>query len=112
MRLRSAPGLVALLALGGFAAAGESTVLLRSPDGRVEAALRPDPQGRLTYELARNGEPVIERSAIGITVDGLDLGDKAAKLGEKRYRVDETYPWRGVHSTAVNRCNGLVLSAR
>jgi len=112
VRLRSLSGLGALLALGGLAAAGESTVLLQSPDGRVEAAFRTDPQGRLTYELARGGEPVLKRSAVGITVDGLDLGDKAAKLGEERYRIDETYPWRGVHSTAVNRCNGLRLSLR
>ncbi|MHC4248894.1 MAG: glycoside hydrolase family 97 protein [Planctomycetota bacterium] len=109
---RSLPGLGILLALGAFAAAGEPAVVLRSPDGRVEAAFHPNAQRRLTYELARNGEPVIERSAVGITVDGLDLGEKAVKLDEERYEVDETYPWRGVHSTAVNRCNGLKLSLR
>ena len=80
-------GLGVLLALGGYSAAGGSTVLLGSPDGRVEAAFHTDPQGRLTYRLARGGEAVLRRSAVGITVDGLDLGEKAAKLGEERYEV-------------------------
>ena len=26
------------------------------------------------------------------------------------YTIDETYPWHGAHSVAVNRCNGVKVS--
>ena len=45
-------------------------------------------------------------------MDGVDLG-RGAAIGEvETYRVDERYPTRGVHSEAVNRCNGVRVAAR
>ncbi len=56
------------------------------------------------------GKAVIEKSPLGVTVDNIDLG-RGVKIGKAdRYEINETYAWRGVHSTAVNHCNGAKLS--
>jgi alpha-glucosidase len=41
-----------------------------------------------------------------MTVDGVNICDGVKAGKADRYRVNETYPWHGVHSTAVNRANG------
>ena len=47
---------------------------------------------------------MIEKSPLGITVDGNDLGN-GATLGQANQKtIHETYATRGVHSTAVNHC--------
>src|SRR5262249_13323864 len=45
-------------------------------------------------------------------VDGVDLtgGVEVGKV--EPYRVDETYPWHGVHARAVNRCNGATIPVK
>jgi alpha-glucosidase len=53
---------------------------------------------------------VIETSRLGIRVDGVDLG-QGFKVGKvEPYRLKERYPTRGVHSEAVNYCNGAQIS--
>lgn len=75
-----------------------------SPDRSVSVAVSVNDSGRLTYAVARNQKTVIPPSPMGITVDGNDLG-AGAKLGTATATdLDETYPARGVHATAVNRC--------
>ncbi|WP_158289342.1 glycoside hydrolase family 97 protein [Paenibacillus flagellatus] len=83
---------------------------LRSPGGTVAARIGLDSGGRLYYEVTSGGRTVIEPSEMGMTVDGSDLGDGVRFEGEERGTIDETYPARGVHRTAVNRCS--VLTAR
>jgi hypothetical protein len=57
--------------------------------------------------VALKAKPVLERSPLGITVDGVNLAD-GVRLGQPaRYKTDETYPWYGVHATAVDRSNGV-----
>jgi alpha-glucosidase len=76
-----------------------------SPNGQVQFRLLPE-NGRLFYAVAFKAKPLIEKSALGIVVDGVNLAD-GAQLGKAgRYRTNETYPWYGVHSTAVDRSNG------
>jgi len=80
-------------------------LVVKSPTDKLAATISISPSGRLQYELTRHGEPVIEPSPLGITVDNLNLG-RGVSLGKaKRSRIRESYPWRGVHSTAVNNCN-------
>ena len=57
-------------------------------------------------------KPVIETSAIGIIIDGVDLGQGVEVGKVDTYRVKETYPWRGVHSEAVNHFNGSKISVK
>jgi alpha-glucosidase len=68
--------------------------------------------GRLDYRATLRGRPVIEPSPLGIAIDRVDLGEGAAIGRVERYRVDERYPFRGVHAEAVNRCEGARISAR
>src|SRR6516162_9568949 len=98
--------LVSAGAAPGRAAAHEARVL--SPDGAVCLQLFPH-DGRLHYQVTFRNRPVIESSPLVVTADGVDL-TAGVEIGEsKPYQVDETYPWRGVHSQAVNRCNGTTI---
>ena len=68
--------------------------------------------GRLTWSVTLGAHTVLEPSSLGILVDGKDLGDGAAIARTENYRVDEKYHWRGGHSEAVNRANGVRLRVR
>jgi alpha-glucosidase len=86
-------------------------VTVASPNGAVRIRLAAD-GGRLTYSVTLAGKPAVEPSPLAITLDGASITD-GAELGEaSRYQVNETYPRLGVHSTAVNRCNGAKLRLR
>jgi len=81
-------------------------VTLFSPNHRIEFHLA-STAGRLMYSVSLRGRPVITDSAIGITIDGADVA-RGAEVGRpSRYRVNETFPWYGVHSLDVNHCNGV-----
>jgi alpha-glucosidase len=100
---------LAFVALGGGGAAPPA-VTIDSPSHRVMLTIDVDPSGQVTWAVTRGGATVIAPSALGIRVDGVDLG-KGASLGQSStYRIDETYPWRGVKSEAVNRANGARIS--
>jgi alpha-glucosidase len=43
-------------------------------------------------------------------VNKADLGDGAQIGAATAYKVDETYPWYGVHSTATDKCNGVRIA--
>jgi alpha-glucosidase len=81
-----------------------------SPDGRVRFGIEAPAGGPLTWMATLDGKPVIERSPLGIILDGIDLGTGAAIRGIDQYRVNESYAWRGVHAQAVNRANGARIT--
>jgi alpha-glucosidase len=82
---------------------------LRSPGGNVELRILKFDGGRLGYSAALDGKRVIESSAAGIVVDGVNLADGVEFGKPQRYRTNETYPWYGVHSVARDRSNGFKL---
>jgi alpha-glucosidase len=92
--------------------AGAETVTLGSPDGSIVLTIESNDRGELGWRTTLAGTPVIDPSALGIVVDGGNLGHGAEIKSSSRYRVDEKYPWRGVHATAVNRANGARISVR
>ena len=107
--MRIACILVAVLCLAAQLSAADS-VVLASPDGGVQFRLSLDNNGRLQYSVAFKERPVIGTSAIGITVDGVNLAE-GVELGKAdQYQVNETYPWNGVHSTAVDHCIGVRIA--
>ena len=53
---------------------------------------------------------MIEPSPLDMRVDGYDLSSGVIFNGLEPYTIDETYPWHGAHSVAVNRCNGVKVS--
>ena len=80
---------------------------VRSPDDGVVFRIARSPAGQITWATSVRGLPVIEPSALGILLNDVDLGRGAMLDRVERYRVDETYPWRGARSQAVNRANGM-----
>jgi alpha-glucosidase len=81
---------------------------LSGPNGNVIAIV--DPGEQLTYSVTFRGQPVVEKSALGITVDGQDLGSSAAVSGKPRTEViNKRYPTRGVHAVAVNHCRETLI---
>jgi alpha-glucosidase len=85
-----------------------------SPNGVVTFRLAGDANRSLTYSISLGGAVAIEPSRLGIVVDGKDLGDGVEIGRAEPYSVDESYPWYGVHATAVNRCRGsrVTLTSR
>jgi alpha-glucosidase len=105
-RLRPALFLIAWT-FGSVSAAAELSIV--SPNGAVRFKAFLDEPG-LKYEVTFLGKPVIEASPLRMTIDGASIteGIRAGKVEE--YQVEETYPTRGVHSWAINRCKGARIS--
>ncbi len=80
-----------------------------SPDGKVKFTVGSNPE-RLTWSVTRESTTVIEPSPFDMRMDGYDLSSGVIFDNLELYNIDETYPWHGAHSTAVNRCNGARVS--
>jgi alpha-glucosidase len=80
-----------------------------SPDGRVRFTM-PANAERLTFEVALEQTPVIEPSALVMTLDGYDLSAGVVLEGVEPYRGGETYPWYGAKSIATSEYRGLNVS--
>ena len=104
-------------------------VQVLSPDGNIQLNFLLG-QGRLNYTVTFKNKAVIQTSHVQFSVDGVDLSQglemiSPATSGQglppaqvrglivvERYELKETYPWRGVHSQAVNNCNGVRISLK
>ncbi len=87
-------------------------VSLSSPDGKVRFQLLPPQQAQQGYRVTFKDQPVIQGMALGIVIDGVDLGQGVKVERVERYHLNERYAWRGVHSEAVSQCNGAKLSLK
>ena len=115
-RNSAAGGLIlALFSFIGLAQAvhaGPAPVSVTSPDGKVAIVIAVGDAGQLTWRASIDGKPVIEPSAMGIVVDGVNLGIGVDIQKTERYRVNETYSWYGGHRTGVNLANGARIALR
>jgi len=84
-------------------------VQVASPDGKVKFTVLPNAE-RLTFTVMLWDTMVLEPSRIVMNLDGYDLSSGVVFSKLERYEVNETYPWYGAHSMAVNRCNGARIS--
>jgi len=99
---------IALTPNRALAAATETQVT--SPDGSIQIHVMCG--GQLSYEVGLKNQTVIEPSRLIFSLDGKEITSGPA-IGEiKTYRINETYPCRGVHSQAVNNCNGAVVALK
>ena len=80
-----------------------------SPDGRVKFTLASNPE-RLTFQVTMGDMIVIEPSSLRLSIDGFDFGSGVVFEKVERSEINETYPWQGAHSTAVNHCNVAAIS--
>jgi alpha-glucosidase len=84
-------------------------VVVASPDGRLKFTLLSNPE-RLTFKVNAGDSTVIEPSTLALTLDGFDLSSGVVFSKLERSAVDESYPWRGAHATAVSRANVARIS--
>ncbi len=84
-------------------------VQVASPDGNIKLTILPNAE-RLGFTITIGNTVVIDPSTIVMILDGYDLSSGVVLGNVERYKIDETYPWHGAHSTAVNRCNGAKIS--
>src|SRR4051794_16198121 len=78
---------------------------IASPNGALQFKVMTE-NGRLEFAITSGKRAIIEPSPMRFTVDGVDLTDGAQLERINPYRIEETYPWRGAHSRATNRCSG------
>ena len=84
-------------------------VQVASPDGKIKFTVLPNAE-RLTFTVTMGDTLVIEPSPVVMKLDGYDLSSGVVFNSLERYSMDESYPWYGAHSTAVNQCTGVKLS--
>jgi alpha-glucosidase len=107
----SSKGLLATL-VGGIVMLGSTnSAPVVSPDGRLKLTIVVA-KGRLQYDVTFRGAAVIESSPLGLLVDGVDLGQGVEVDRVEQENANETYPWRGVHSVAMNHYNGARIFLR
>jgi alpha-glucosidase len=95
-----------------FQSKQSNNISVASPDGRIRFELLQREQAQLNYRVTFRKRAVIEDSLLGIDIGGVDLC-RGVEIGKaERYRSNERYDCRGVHSVAVNRCNGVKLPLR
>lgn len=86
-----------------------NTITISSPDNRIKFLVEVK-SGLLSYSVDFNKIKVIESSALGIQLNGKPP-DNDGTIGKVTYyKLNETYSYRGVHSTAFNKCNGAKIS--
>jgi len=108
-----AVGMAALFLSGAMrsAAAAGPVAEVASPDGGASLQVFSD-QGQLRFAVQLDGRTVIEPSPLHFSIDGVDLAAGAQPGKAKKYSVNETYPWRGVHAVAVDHGNGARVAFR
>jgi len=78
-------------------------LVLSSPGQNLKVSVGVTAAGRLSYTVSENGVQVLAPSSLGLTVDGVDLGQGARITGLPVTRaINETYPINGSHTTARN----------
>ncbi|MFZ4896511.1 glycoside hydrolase family 97 catalytic domain-containing protein [Plantibacter sp. Mn2098] len=87
----------------------QQSVTTKSPDGATAATVYVDSVGQLGYTVAQNGQTVIQRSRLGLVVDGTDWGADVT-LGEPvATKADTSYPLIGTHDTGSDRYNANTI---
>ncbi|MEX0612253.1 MAG: glycoside hydrolase family 97 N-terminal domain-containing protein, partial [Pirellulales bacterium] len=104
--------ILALLSLLGGSSVAQAAPIetndrsVASPNGEVTFELLDRDRGRLQHQLRFGAGVVIEPSSLGVVIDGIDLGQGTRVEKVERYEINERYPCRGVHSTALDYCRG------
>lgn len=76
---------------------------INSPDGHIKLSLLIK-DGQLNYNIRSSDKTVIETSSLGLTIGDKKIGNASGLGTIKKRIINETYAWRGVHSTAVDHC--------
>lgn len=83
-------------------------ILISSPGSKINFHLDIN-SGTISYSIDFNKIPVIESSLLDLIVNGLQLAESSESGSISSYCINETYPYRGVHSISTNKCNGAKI---
>lgn len=100
------------LALWVCGVAAADPITLRSPERTLTASIDVHATGALVYSVERAGMAVIQPSRIGVTVDGVDLGESVTVGVPVTGTVDETYSIPGGKSVSRNHACTLSLPVK
>ncbi|WP_297069383.1 glycoside hydrolase family 97 protein [uncultured Duncaniella sp.] len=79
---------------------------VKSPDGMIEYYWSDD-DGHLCFEAFKSGKQAIVKSPVNFILDGRNVTDDCSVISSSTYSINETYPTRGLHTSAVNNANGV-----
>ena len=83
---------------------------ITSPDGSIQFHVTF--KNGIGYGVKLRNTAIIEPSRLNFSLNGNDVTAEPTVGEIKTSRINETYPWRGVHSTAVNNCNDAVIALK
>lgn len=95
--------------LWAASSAGAAPVAVKSPGGKLQVEIAVDAGGKLTWTVRRESNVVLGPGALGLTVDGEELGTGVSLIEVRRRTIEERYPIWGNHAVAVNHCNEGVV---
>ena len=101
---------VLLAALQEIKAAGE-VISFKSPNSKLQFVLITTGT-QLQYRILRANHAIVEMSQLAFMIDGVNLCRESTISKIERYRINEKYSTRGVHSSAVNSGLGARISIR
>src|SRR5262245_29010733 len=107
-KVSTSPARIAFAALLVWAANAKAATTISSPDNAVRCDVVADNSG-LQYSVKFRDQPVIEQSAIAVSIDGTNIAAGVESGQLQQSEINETYPYRGVHSQAVNRCRSAII---
>lgn len=85
------------------------SIVLKSPDKNINVVVFTDNANELKYSVSLKNEPVIMASRLGLILSHGDMGSNVSFSSIDSVTVNETYPWRGNHSTARNHYNEKLI---
>ncbi|HSY18968.1 MAG TPA: glycoside hydrolase family 97 N-terminal domain-containing protein [Candidatus Acidoferrales bacterium] len=87
-----------------------AAVSVTGPDGAVVATVQTT-SGNLNYSVTFHGQTVIEASALGVTVNGTNIGSGVTIGSSSTYATNEMFPSRhGIHALGVNNYQAQLIN--
>jgi alpha-glucosidase len=86
-------------------------IIVKSPDGQVAFQLMTQNKV-LMYKISFKNETIINTSPLIFSLDDRIITHGVNNITGKSYSINESYPWWGVHSKAVNHCNGSSITIK
>lgn len=105
--------LVCLLLLSSLATRAQSQkrYTIASPNGKTRLDIEVNAQGRLTYQVTSDGQPLVACSALGFDLDGRHIGQHVRVQRAVQKAVNQSFPWPlGENETIENRYQELDLA--
>lgn len=96
---------------GEAPAAPSKFTAVTSPSGKVAAQVGVS-GGRIVLAVRRDGKTVLEPSPLGVTVDGVDLGENAEPGTSETYTTNTTYPDPRGPGSLKDQCKGVKLTLK